>query len=90
MQRRAENQMLSFLLRSAVRAYQLFLSPMLPPRCRFLPSCSEYAREAIARHGAVRGVVLALWRLLRCNPWGGSGYDPVPETNHWPAYKAGR
>ncbi len=75
--------MASFLLRGAVRAYQLLLSPVLPPSCRFLPSCSEYAAEAIARHGAFWGLALALWRLLRCNPWGGSGYDPVPESLSW-------
>jgi putative membrane protein insertion efficiency factor len=67
------------VLRATVRAYQLFVSPLLPPSCRFLPSCSEYAVEAIERHGALRGVGLALRRLARCNPWGGSGYDPVPE-----------
>ena len=65
-------------LQTAVRAYQLCLSPVLPPSCRFLPSCSDYAIEAIGRHGAVRGVGLALRRLVRCHPWGGSGYDPVP------------
>jgi hypothetical protein len=61
-----------------IRAYQLFLSPLLGPTCRYLPSCSEYAAEAIARHGALAGTWLALRRLLRCHPWGGSGYDPVP------------
>lgn len=68
------------LFRGLVRAYQLLLSPVLPPSCRFLPTCSDYAAEAIERHGAIRGLALALWRLLRCNPWGGSGYDPVPQT----------
>ena len=67
------------LLRGMIRAYQLLLSPVLPPSCRFLPSCSDYAAEAIARHGALRGGALAAKRLLRCHPWGGSGYDPVPE-----------
>lgn len=66
------------LLRGVIRAYQLLLSPVLPQSCRYLPSCSEYAAEAIARHGAMRGGGLALNRLLRCHPWGGSGYDPVP------------
>jgi putative membrane protein insertion efficiency factor len=65
-------------LRVAVRTYQLFVSPLLPPSCRFLPSCSDYAIEALERHGALRGGGLALWRLARCHPWGGSGYDPVP------------
>jgi putative membrane protein insertion efficiency factor len=70
---------LSLVLRAGVRAYQLLISPVLPPSCRFLPTCSEYAVEAIERHGALRGVGLALHRLVRCHPWGGSGYDPVPE-----------
>ncbi len=65
-------------LRAAVRAYQLLVSPLLRPSCRFLPSCSDYAIEAFERHGAVRGGGLALRRLARCHPWGGSGYDPVP------------
>lgn len=65
-------------LRSLVRAYQLTVSPLIGPRCRFAPSCSEYALEAIDVHGALRGAWLALRRVLRCNPWGGSGYDPVP------------
>ena len=70
---------LSLAVQAAIRAYQLLVSPLLPPSCRFLPSCSEYAAEAVQRHGALRGVGLALWRLARCHPWGGSGYDPVPE-----------
>ena len=72
--------MLSLMLRGLVRAYQLLISPALPPRCRFLPSCSDYAMEALAKHGAARGSWLALRRLLRCHPWGGSGYDPVPDA----------
>ena len=74
--------MLSALLRGAIRAYQLLISPLLPPSCRYLPSCSEYAAEAIARHGPLWGSWLALRRLLRCHPWGGSGYDPVPALRH--------
>ena len=66
------------LLALPIRAYQLLLSPVLPPSCRFLPSCSDYAREAIEWHGARHGLVLALRRLARCHPWGGSGWDPVP------------
>jgi hypothetical protein len=65
-------------LRGAVRAYQFVVSPLLPPSCRYLPTCSDYAIEALARHGVVRGGGLALRRLCRCHPWGGSGYDPVP------------
>jgi len=69
---------LNALLRGLVRAYQLVISPLLLPSCRYLPSCSDYAAEAIEVHGALRGCWLALRRLLRCHPWGGSGYDPVP------------
>jgi putative membrane protein insertion efficiency factor len=79
MDRQNSPGMLSVVLQAAVRAYQLFISPLLPPSCRFLPSCSEYAAEAIERHGALHGTVLMLRRLARCHPWGGSGYDPVPE-----------
>jgi uncharacterized protein len=79
MKRHVRTGMVELILCGAVRAYQLFVSPLLPPSCRFLPSCSDYAAEAIKRHGALRGVGLALHRLARCNPWGGSGYDPVPD-----------
>lgn len=61
-----------------LHAYRLLLSPLLGPACRYAPSCSAYALEAIATHGALRGWALALRRLSRCHPWGGSGYDPVP------------
>jgi hypothetical protein len=61
-----------------VRIYQATLSPFLGGHCRFLPSCSEYAIEALRTHGALRGGWLALRRILRCHPFGGSGYDPVP------------
>jgi putative membrane protein insertion efficiency factor len=65
-------------LRAMIRAYQLLVAPILPPSCRYYPTCSHYAAEAIARHGPWRGSWLAARRLLRCHPWGGSGYDPVP------------
>ena len=65
-------------LRALIRAYQLFIAPILPPSCRYYPSCSHYAAEAVVRHGPWQGTRLALRRVLRCNPWGGSGYDPVP------------
>lgn len=57
--------------------YRRAISPMLPPSCRFQPTCSEYAYEAIEKYGILKGGRLATWRILRCNPWGGSGYDPV-------------
>jgi uncharacterized protein len=66
------------VLRLFVRAYQLLLSPVLPRACRYLPSCSDFALEAIAVHGPWRGAGLSACRLARCHPWGGSGYDPVP------------
>ncbi|MGC9530241.1 MAG: membrane protein insertion efficiency factor YidD [Candidatus Bipolaricaulaceae bacterium] len=65
----------------AIRLYQRCLSPLLPQRCRFYPSCSEYAARAVLTHGAVRGGWLALRRLLRCGPWHPGGYDPVPPAN---------
>ena len=80
MDRQNRAGVMSLLLKAAVRAYQLFISPVLPLSCRFLPSCSEYAAEALERHGALYGSLLALRRLARCHPWGGSGYDPVPEA----------
>lgn len=58
--------------------YQRCISPVTPPACRFTPTCSEYARQAIVRHGPLKGLWLAVRRILRCHPWGGSGYDPVP------------
>jgi uncharacterized protein len=67
------------MLTGMIRAYRLCLSPLLPPSCRYQPTCSEYASQAIERYGARRGLSLALRRLARCHPWGGSGYDPVPE-----------
>ena len=62
-----------------IRAYQRRISPVFPRRCRYEPTCSSYATEAIARFGAARGTVLASWRLLRCNPFSHGGFDPVPE-----------
>ena len=69
---------LGWLLIQPIRFYQRFISPYTPPTCRFTPSCSQYAIEAIRKHGPFKGMALAVWRILRCNPWGGSGYDPVP------------
>lgn len=65
-------------LAAAVRAYQLVVSPWLAPRCKYYPSCSAYALTALRVHGAVRGSLLACWRVLRCNPWSLGGVDEVP------------
>lgn len=62
-----------------VKFYQLCISPMLSPSCRYTPTCSQYAIEAVRVHGVLRGTILAVRRVLRCHPWGGYGYDPVPE-----------
>ena len=61
-----------------IRGYRLLVSPVLPPSCRFHPTCSGYAIEAVKAHGPVRGGAMALVRIARCHPWGGQGYDPVP------------
>jgi putative membrane protein insertion efficiency factor len=60
-----------------LRFYKKRISPGLPPSCRFQPTCSEYAYDAIEKYGMIKGGRLAIWRILRCNPWGGSGWDPV-------------
>lgn len=70
--------LMRWLLRGLIRGYQLFISPLLGPRCRFYPTCSHYALEAIETHGALKGSWLALRRLLRCHPWSAGGVDLVP------------
>lgn len=72
------SKIVAWLLVLPIRFYQLYISPLLGPSCRFTPTCSEYARQSILKHGPIKGLALAIWRILRCNPWGGSGYDPVP------------
>lgn len=69
---------IKWLLLTPIVFYQRCISPFTPAACRFTPTCSQYAREAIAKHGPFKGFYLALRRILRCHPWGGSGYDPVP------------
>jgi putative membrane protein insertion efficiency factor len=67
-------------LSALLRGYKRFVSPLLPPACRFHPTCSEYAAEAIETHGALKGTALAAYRLARCHPWSAGGFDPVPPT----------
>ncbi|MEE0908288.1 MAG: membrane protein insertion efficiency factor YidD [Muribaculaceae bacterium] len=71
-------KLFSTLLILPIRFYRACISPMFPPACRYVPTCSQYAIEAITKYGPVKGLWLAVKRLLRCHPWGGSGFDPVP------------
>ena len=75
------------LIRGAIRLYQWVLSPVLPGSCRYHPTCSDYAAEAVKRFGVVKGLWLALRRLLRCHPWAASGWDPVPDA---PVHRGGQ
>lgn len=72
------NQMLVTVAVGVIRVYQAALSPLLPPSCRFYPSCSQYSVDALKKYGILKGSVLSLWRVLRCNPFNPGGYDPVP------------
>jgi putative membrane protein insertion efficiency factor len=67
---------------AALQGYKRWISPMLPNVCRYVPTCSEYAIDAVERHGVLRGVAMGAWRVLRCNPLGGFGYDPVGHVIH--------
>lgn len=71
------------VLIALVRGYQLLLRPLCGPSCRFAPTCSAYALEALARHGTLRGTLLALRRVARCHPWHPGGWDPVPTGENW-------
>lgn len=73
----------TWLLLGIVRVYQAVVSPWLPRTCRYYPSCSAFAVGALRRHGALKGTVLAIWRVLRCNPWSRGGVDHVPERGAW-------
>ena len=71
------------VLIALLRGYKKYISPHLGHHCRFVPTCSEYAMQALAVHGLGKGLLLTAWRLLRCNPFGKGGYDPVPEKGRW-------
>ena len=70
------------LVLAILRSYKAVLSPLFPPACRYVPTCSVYAAEAVEQHGAIRGSAMALWRLLRCHPFVRGGFDPVPFNSH--------
>lgn len=77
----AQNRLSRLLTRplvAGVRFYQRYISPLTPPSCRYTPTCSQYTVEALQKHGPLKGGWLAIKRIASCNPWGGSGYDPVP------------
>ena len=87
---------LSFIWRAAawllifpILFFYFLISPYTPSSCRFTPSCSEYTRQALLMHGPIKGFLLGAWRILRCNPWGGNGYDPVPHHFHFPKWRTG-
>ncbi|MDD3428893.1 MAG: membrane protein insertion efficiency factor YidD [Oscillospiraceae bacterium] len=75
--------MITKLLIFPIRLYKKFLSPMLGNHCRFYPTCSEYAMQALEIHGPLLGILLATWRILRCNPFGKGGVDKVPQKGQW-------
>ncbi|HMK20321.1 MAG TPA: membrane protein insertion efficiency factor YidD [Chitinophagaceae bacterium] len=71
-------RILSLPFIALIKIYQWIISPILGPKCRFTPTCSHYAEEALKKHGVFKGIWLTIKRISRCHPWGGSGYDPVP------------
>jgi hypothetical protein len=78
-------RIITFPLVVLIRFYKLAISPYLPRSCRHYPSCSSYTIEALRKHGLIKGIILGTWRIMRCNPWGTHGYDPVPKK--WPVLK---
>ena len=68
----------SFLLLAVIYIYQNFISPFLPARCRYTPTCSQYSKESVQKYGPYKGFILTFKRIIKCHPWGGSGYDPIP------------
>lgn len=75
--------MLKKIFIAPIKFYKKFISPLLGNHCRYMPTCSEYMMQAIEIHGAVKGLILGIWRILRCNPWAKGGYDPVPPKGMW-------
>lgn len=68
----------SLIFLSIIYMYQNLISPLIPARCRYTPTCSQYSKESIKKHGPFKGIVLTFKRIIKCHPWGGSGYDPIP------------
>jgi len=81
------NNALSKILLTLLKFYKKVISPALPPACRFYPTCSEYMMEAVVTHGALKGIAMGTFRLLRCNPFCKGGYDPVPEPRASKTFK---
>lgn len=73
---------MQYILIKLIDVYRYCISPLTPPNCRFTPTCSQYAREAIFKYGAMRGCWLSIHRIIRCNPWSSGGYDPIPEDSY--------
>ena len=68
----------SLVFLAIIYIYQNLISPLIPARCRYTPTCSQYSKESIKKHGPFKGIVLTFKRIIKCHPWGGSGYDPIP------------
>ncbi len=77
------SKLLQHIVLLPVYFYRLFISPLKPPSCRYTPTCSSYAIDAVKKHGIFKGTWMATLRILSCNPWGGSGYDSVPDKFQW-------